>query len=619
MKRKFFSIVVMIATMVWPAMTAAAPEPIPTVELGRGNVYEPAPHAAPDGGQVVTWVGQGGDTGVHLTERGSLGGPFAPPVKLSSTGNAEAPSISFTPDGSLYAIWGISSSVTPAESTTRSPGGTFGPAVPVPGCLRFVDSAAGPDGGVAAACRYGLGTNPPDTVRWASSPTLGPVPIGAGEDLTPAAYSNFLYPLLEWGPDGTIAIVSQGYTTTTNPPPANQTTRVRVSIRGSVPFYTEDIAFATWPQEVGADAPLVLNDGTVAVPLSGSAGARVMIRPPGAITTFMPHPIPGEGIWGAGLDSDQNIHVAAGVSDDRQYASYVKAPGSAFGSANPIPMPVIPSNGDAYLTGFEVAPDGTEYAIIRGDDGTYASSRSPGQAFTSPVRLGDASSGNPTSAVTRDGDLLITWNRENGPGDLSIVFSGLDKTPPAVTIVSFPESVADGQTAAFSATATDAMGIRSLEWDFGGTKVTSGDATHTFPGPGSHLVAFTATDVAGQKTEVERMVNVPIGPGSVPVMTLKAPKRVKFKALKKRGVRIVVTAQPDVRIRVVLGTSKKNARLRPMRVRVVKKFRGRHVLRVKPKRGRLGKRRSFRLYVQVTGTTAIGKQTTKARSVRVRK
>jgi hypothetical protein len=142
---------------------------------------------------------------------------------------------------------------------------------------------------------------------------------------------------------------------------------------------------------------------------------------------------------------------------------------------------------------------------------------------------------------------------------------------------------------------------------------------HTFTRPGRYDVTFTATDRAGQKTVEKRTVVVPgepTGPGGSS-LKLRAPKKMKFRALKKRGVRIVARATPKMRLRIVLGTSKRNARLRPLATKKVKRLRNRHVLRVKPRRARLGKRRSFRLYVQVTGTTAAGQRVTKSRTVRV--
>jgi hypothetical protein len=57
----------------------------------------------------------------------------------------------------------------------------------------------------------------------------------------------------------------------------------------------------------------------------------------------------------------------------------------------------------------------------------------------------------------------------------------------------------------------------------------------------------------------------------------------------------------------------------PLRVKVIRKLKNRHVLRVKPRRARLGKRRKLRLYVQVTGTTAAKQRVTKGRAVKVRR
>ena len=616
-KRVLFPVIAIVCTLTWSETARAEPRPVPPIEIERGQLHEPRPFASPGGSQLVTWIGQGTDVGLHLAERGPGGGPFGPPVSLSGSGNLEPPSISFTQNDGFYAIWGVATSGVPAETIIRAPDGSLGPLGTVPGCDRFVDSASGPAGEIAMACKFRLATNPPDTVRWGSTATLGPVT--PTEDLTPPAYSNFLKPSIEWGPDGTIAIVSDGRTTTTDPPPMNETTRIRVSIRGSAPFATQDIAFATWPQEVDAGPPLVLDDGTVAVPLAGSEGARLALRPPGAPSVFAPVPLQGEGIWGAGVDTEQRIHVASGVAGDRQYWSFVKPRDGGFGAANPIPMPVVAGGGDAYLIGFEVAPDGTEYAIIRADDGTYATSRSPGLPFTEPVRLGSEPSGNAEGALTGDGDLLVAWAHEQGPTDRSIELSGLDKTPPQVSVNAFPTRMTDGETAAFSATATDAMGIGSLAWSFDGRIVQGGDATHAFVGPGPREVAFTATDVAGQKTVVKRTVEVAVGPGSKPLLTLKTPRKIRFRALRKRGLRIVVTGRPPVRLRVALGASRSKAGLRPLRARVVRKFRNRHVLRIKPRRARLGKRRAFRLHVQVTGTTKAGRQTTKAKAVRVRR
>jgi PKD repeat protein len=608
-------------TVIWPAGSAAAvPLPVPQIQVsGSGKPVDAAPHVAPDGNQIVTYTTQTGNT-VVLSERGSQGGQFSEPAVLSTTTNPEPPSISFTGDGGIYAIWGISSSGMPAEQSFRLPGGAFSPSQPAVGCGRFVDSAAGPDGGIAVACSHRLATNPPDTISFGTSPTLGPVTVN--EDLVPAAYENFFQPQITWGSDGTIAIVSRGRKTITDPPPANETMRIRVSIRGPVNT-SADVAEATWPDEVHATPPLVLEDGTVAVGLSGSAGSRVLIRPPGLLSTFSTHPLLGEGIGGIGLDGDQNLHVLSGnpEASPRQYWAYSKTPTADFGTAVPVPLA---GAGDPYIPfdTFQVAPDGTEYVLIRADDGIYATYRQPGLDFATPVKIGNSAFGNPASAVTPEGDLLVAWVHEVGPDDRTVELGGLDRTPPAVTVNSFPTRVEAGSLVTVAATASDAMGIASSVWDFGeDQRVDAAAVNHTFTRPGRHDVTFTATDRAGQKTVEKRTVIVPgepTGPGGMN-LKLRTAKRMKFQTLKKRGVRIAARAKPKMRLRVVLGTSKRNARLRPLATKKVKRLRNRHVLRVKPRRARLGKRRKLRLYVQVTGITVSGQRVTKSRTVRVRR
>lgn len=607
---------------IWPAGSAAAvPRPISTVEVpGSGNLTDAAPHVSPDGNQIVTYTTSTGGATVSLSERGSQGGPFSDPAVLSSTSNPEPPSLSFTDDGGIYAIWGIASSVLPAEQSIRPAGGSFTPKQPATGCGRFVDSAAGPGGGVAVACSHKLATNPPDTVSFGTKPTLMPVTVN--EDLVPPAYDNYVAPLIAWGPENTIAIVTRGYKTTTDPPPMNQTMRVRVSLRGSISS-SADIAEATRPDEVNASPPVVLEDGTVAVGLSGSDGSRVLIRPPGLLSIYSTHPLLGDGIGGIGADGDQNLHVLSGSPEasPRRYWAYTKTPTGDFGTGVPIPLA---GAGDPYIPfdTFQVAPDGTEYVLIRADDGVYATYRQPGLDFATPVKIGNSSYVNPASAVTPEGDLLVAWVHEAGPADHTVEVGGLDRTPPKVTLNSFPTRVEAGSLVTFAATATDAMGIRSTVWDFGGDQRSdTASVNHTFTQPGRYEVAFTATDEAGQQTVERRTVVVPgepTGPSGFS-LKLRTPKKMKFRALKKRGVKVVVRAKPKMRLRIALGTSKRNARLRPLATRKVKRLRNRHVVRVKPRRARLGKRRKFRLYVQVTGITATGQRVTRSRTVRVRR
>ena len=68
-----------------------------------------------------------------------------------------------------------------------------------------------------------------------------------------------------------------------------------------------------------------------------------------------------------------------------------------------------------------------------------------------------------------------------------------------------------------------------------------------------------------------------------------------------------------------MAARKKALRRKPLATRNVKKPKERQVLRLKPKRGRLGKARAFRLRVRVTATTAAGKVLSRSGSVKIRK
>ncbi len=605
-----------------PTGAAAAPMPLDPIEVeSSGQISESVPHIAPDGGQIVAFrtLRPGGLVSV-LIER-SNGGPFSDQIDLTDTVNAENPSLSFPPDGGIYAIWGVGTNGATAEQTFRLPGGEFGAATGSANCTRFVDSAAGPDGGIAVVCSHTEATNPPNTYWLGSNPSLGPVPVT--EQLNPPAYDSFMRPRVAWGADGTLAVVADYWISATNPPPANQTKRVRATIRNSAEgvFATVDFPNVTQPAEINVNGgPAVLNDGTVAFSTGGTAGAVVQILPSGA-TAFSPQVLTGDAATEPQVDAAQNLHVmSVAEGPPRQYLANVRPPGGSFGT--PVPIPLAGA-GDPYIPydGFRVAPDGTEYAVIRASDGIYATSRSPGQAsFETPSLLGSGdATNNPEVAVTSEGDLLASWPIEVAPGDFQLFVGGLDKTPPKVTVTSFPVQATTGAALSFSAEASDNMGLRSVGWDFGDGTVAGDTATSSF-GPGRHPVSFTATDRAGNETAVSRTVRVPGLPGKgTPTMKVVTPKRLKFRTLARRGLKVKVRSNLPLRIKSRIATSRQKLRKKPLRTRSVKTLKRRHVLRVKPKKKRLGKRRNLKLFVRVTGTTAKGKSVTRIKKVKIRR
>jgi len=609
--------------LAFPTGAAAAPMPLDPIEVEQSaQLGQGMPNIAPDGSQLIAFrtIKPAGFTSV-LIERLN-GSAFSEQIDLAQNNNVENPSLSFTNDGGMHAVWGIGTNGALAQESTRPPGGEFNPATNVANCNRFVDSAAGPNGEVAVVCSHNEASIPPNTYWLGTSPALGPVTVN--EQLNPPVYDSFIQPRLAWGKDGTLAVVADYWTTSTSPPPANKTRRVRALIRNPAQGVNATIDFAnvTQPDEIAVNGePVVLDDGTVAFATGGTGGALVQIRPPGAATAFAAHVLDGEAATQPGIDAAQNIHVmSVEQSPTRGYWANVKPPGGTFGA--PVPIPLAGA-GDPYIPydGFRVAPDGTEYAVIRADDGIYATSRSPGQAsFETPSLLGaGVATANPEVAVTGEGDLLASWPIEAAPGDIRLFVGGLDKTPPEVTVSSFPVQAAAGAELSFSAGASDDMGLRSVGWDFGDGVVAGDTATSSF-GPGSHPVSFTATDRAGNETVVRRTVRVPGVPGEGTLtMKVVTPKNLRFRTLARRGLKVRVSSNQPLRIKARIATSRKKLGKKPLRTLSVRTLKRRHVLRVKPNKKRLGKRRNLKLFVRVTGTTAEGKSVTRIKKVKIRR
>lgn len=614
-----FSLLAFAGTGASPA--TAAPAPVDPIEvLGGGDLRDARPWAAPDGAQIVTYREASAPQSVRLIERRD-GAAFTDPVELTTVGNAEPPDLSFTPAGGTYAVWGVSTTGAVAQQAIRPPGGEFTAAAPVNGCGRFVDSAAGPDGELALACTF-TSPSPPTTsnLRFSTLPALGPFSLSDLDDRIQPVYDNFIEPQVAWGSDGTLAFAARYKVTTTNPPPVNETSRIRVVL--PLIAETSDIVQVTEPDTVQLGGLAVAADGRVALSYSTDSGPLLRVRPAGpAGQVYSSHPLPGEEATEPVFERAGPVHVMSVVQGpDRLYFANVKGAGPGPVASVPIPLA---GQGDPYIPyeqGFQAAPDGTEYATILADDGVYATSREPGAgAFATPAKIGPVPDSNPSSTVTGEGDLLVAWNTGTA-GDHKLMVGGLDGHAPKLEVESFPDSGSVGVPLEFAATATDSMGMRSIRWDFPGAIVAGERVTHTFTRPGNQRVTLTATDRAGNETVERRTVRIPGGgEGEAPRMTVKVPKKLSFRALARKGVRVKVSSDRPLRIRASIGTTKRKARRKPMGVKAVKKLRARQTVRVKPKRKRLGKRRAFRLHVRVTGTTSGGEKVTKVKRVRIRR
>lgn len=526
--------ILLLVASIGAAPAAGDPVPVPVKEAARATqVGNATIDLAPDGSRFLTWFQTAaGGYSLRLTERPASGGPFTEPVELSTTGNFEPVSLSFTPDG-VYAAWGIATNGVDAEQSVRPAGGSFGAHVPLTGCRRFLDTASGPDGRISVTCARHLATNPPDVVALLQS--IGPGPVFSTENLGGAVYDPFIQPRIAQGSDGTLAVTAKAKTTTTPVPPVNETSRIYLWIRGSGSSTTSTLGEATWPDEIfSSGRPAITTEGAVATTVGGTDGAKLFVIGPGFPPAFSyAVQLEGTGVSAPAVDRGGTVHVMSADAEppDRVYRANTWTVDG--GLADPVRIPLA-GKGDPYVpfNGFSVTPDGTEFVLIRAGDGTYATSRDPGSPrFRAPRRIGPAALDNPRMAITPRGDLLAVWPAKASATEQRVVLGGLERSS----------------------------------------------------------------------------------------MKVKAPRRLRFKALARRGVRLVVNARPAMRLRVAIGTSRKRARKHPLRVRVVRRLKNRHVLRVKPRRGRLGKRRNLRVAVRVTGTTAAGAKVTKVRMVRVRR
>jgi hypothetical protein len=126
----------------------------------------------------------------------------------------------------------------------------------------------------------------------------------------------------------------------------------------------------------------------------------------------------------------------------------------------------------------------------------------PSGSWTSPEPVGEAAPGSaPALGVDGVGDAVAVFPLGNvNPTDLRA--RALDVAGPSVTGVTAPATATAGQSASFSATATDVWSaVTSYAWSFGDGATASGASpTHTYATPGTYPVSLTVTDAVGNST-----------------------------------------------------------------------------------------------------------------------
>jgi hypothetical protein len=608
----------------------AAFAPVDPEQLASApRIDEAQPWVSPLGEQFVFYREIDPQQVLGLRTR-APGAGFGPVQSLTGEANFEMPrDVSFGADGEAFASWGIATTGKHGQFALQTPGTLFGPTKESP-CSRFSSSSVGPHGELGVACDIEEGAGK-YRVMFTETVSLGLFP-GSETLLGSSLEFTFLEPKIRYGADGTLAIAWRYE--------AGGKRFVEVAVRpaGSKGgLTTQTLIEAPTPSEAGFFEDLAVTaDGTVIVLATTSEGLDAYVRPSGG--SFSPVKV-GSTLSGGtlGVDAAGNaIVVVNQFSIGGSTIQYeIRPPGGSFGTA----QDVVPAG--AYEgANLSVAPDGTAFAELfkPAPGGIDIAVRPPGGSFGTPLPIAAAGTQAAGFAVTPGDDLLASWTLDsdkNGAGD-EVFAGGLDAgAPPALTDVSVPTAGVLGVASAFSAHASDTMGMRGVGWSFGdGTSAAGESVSHAYAAAGMFTVTVTATDRAGNTSSATRTISVidpnakpppaAVAAAGGPAITLKLPRSVRFKSLLKRGVTVeVATSEPSTVLGNLLGRARGGhiAAVGDLIVasKTLRNVKAKRKLVLRPVAPRLGKRRSLSLTVQVVATDARGLQRTVTRKLKVKR
>ncbi len=609
----------------------AAFAPVDPEQLASApRIDEARPWVSPLGEQLVFYREIEPQQVLGLRVRQS-GGEFGLKQSLTGESNFEMPGdVSFDSAGNALATWGVATRGAHAQFARSAPGALFGATQESP-CYRFTSSSVGPHDELAVVCDVEEAVNK-YRLEFTEGSSLSAFP-GAQAPLGPSIESEFLQPRVRYGADGTLAVAwnyeaggKRVADVAVRPPGSKAALTPQTLVEAPTPgagAFVEDVA--------------VTADGTTIVLVDAAAeGLKAFVRPSGG--AFTPVKIAPAGTEGQlGVDAAGNAIVVLdsfSVSGSTiQYA--VRPPGGSFGAAQDI-VPV-----GSYLgAAISVASDGTAFAELFKPalGGIDVAVRPPGGSFGAPLPVAGAGERAAGFAVTPGDDLLASWtvdSDKNGAGD-EVFVGGLDSgAPPALTDVSVPTAGVLGVASAFSAHASDTMGMRGVHWSFGDGGSADGEsASHAYAAGGTFTVTVIATDRAGNTSTATRAISV-IDPNAKqspaataaaggPAITLKLPRSVRFKSLLKHGVTVeVATSEPATVLGNLLGRARGGhiASVGDLIVasKTLKNVKAKRKLVLRPAASRLGKRRSLSLTVQVVATDAHDLQRTVTRKLKVKR
>jgi hypothetical protein len=600
--------------------TVAKASPVDPLEADRAEIISTvSPFASPTGEQLIGYKrGEGGDVfqpPLGATSRDG-GGPFTSYQELTRTSNSERLRMAFGPNGDAYAVWGIATTGAPAEQTLRRAGQPFQARSNLASCGRFVEPDTADDGRLAIGCSFRQATPPHDNFRFSATPEISR--IVSSTNVTGFFVDPFIRPKIDWGSDGTVATAARHSLNTVTPEPFPVPAAITARVQAPTFTETQTVDSTTNMNTMSMNDILVLPDGTVLVTGSKNGDSTVWTRDPGSGNPFFPVVHSGVVAVEPRVDSNGIAHVL--LDDDqtpRAYNVVLRSVGGVYGPD--IPVPITSPAAFAIQGGFQVKPDGTEYVVMRDGDRLSISRRPAGVInFESPVEIAQNVDQNGGATMTRDGEILVAWIEQVDPDTQRLMVGGWDENPPSLSAVQAPARGLVGGELTFSAEASDPMGLREVRWDFGDGQTAQGQTVrHTYNRFGTFPLTVTAIDRAGNETANSRSIEIVRGRPNPVVLRLNVPRRVPFRVLARRGLRVVASGDRPFRVRAGIGTSPRGAERNPIARRVINASRARQVVVIRPPRRRLGNPRNFRLTLRLEAIALDGGRTTVNRVVRV--
>ncbi len=434
------------------------------------DCFDPQLAVNPAGAAVVVAECTAGTASVHAAYR-AAGGSWAGSIAVPGSGGGVDPRVAIDDDGHAVVVWESGSTVQSSYRPAAGPWGAAAQASPAGHVVRDPQVAISSTGNARAVWRHELNRNMTDPVvtvesvnrqdagAWSAtpavltSPATSTIPIAEGE------------PQISWNTVGGRTAVW-----------ANRTTPALAILENQ------------WGSGAGGWGGDFADHST-------SDGVRSVEEPQVALDDAG-HAV---AVW-RGYDSGTgSFRTQAATTDflSDDWSAPITLADVETGAADP-EVAVNPA-GDATVV----------WRTIGGE--ISAVSHPTGGPFSTATPISNASHtgfGDPEVTVNTSGDAIAAW-AASGTTPTHIAVAIDDVTPPALSAISVPATVAKGANAAMTAAATDAWSAATLAWDFGDGSTGVGEAVdHAYATTGAKTVSVTATDSAGNSATQTREIVV---------------------------------------------------------------------------------------------------------------